>query len=249
MDINSLFEPWFPRLTEETGQPVETGEPEQPAMQPTGLQVLPPLLPEQPAMQPTGLQVLPLLISPDEMVTQTIILNPGWNWISFYVNLENTNLTNLILSDIDKFDMTLIKPQKGEPPFSQYYKILNPPSWYPTNIGNWENTKGFRLKNNSNINLEIYLTALKSKKDFINLEPGWNWIGFVITQPILIKDLIPNGKDGYFIKNKKGNFSQFYSSLDPPTWYPETFEIKPGEGYSFKLDEKIFSQNDVINFV
>jgi hypothetical protein len=178
--------------------------------------------------------------------TQTITITPGWKWISFYVNLSNTILNDTSLNNVAD-DTILIKAKFGDPAASFYN---NEYGWEPESLDPdvWKNGISYQLNNSTNNIGTLSLTNDIPTSIDLTISPGWNWVGFINTTEKLITDIIPIGKTGYFIKRKEGDpAASVYS--DEFGWEPLEFQIIPGEGYQFYLDETIFNDNEIINII
>ena len=171
-------------------------------------------------------------------VVQTLTIKPGWNWISFYVILDDTDLT-ILQTESDLKD-SLIKYNSGAKSFSIHYGEWG---WYPTSLTYWEMMNSYQFYYPGTDPITITLTGKNTPINNLVLREGWNWIGFSYTENYEVSEVILTATPGDFIKKKSGSpaFSQYYDGIG---WFPGNFEIIPGEGYQYKsIDSKEISLN------
>ena len=171
-------------------------------------------------------------------VVQSLTIKPGWNWISFYVILDDTDLT-ILQTESDLKD-SLIKYNSGAKSFSIHYGEWG---WYPTTLTYWEMMNSYQFFYPGTDPITITLTGKNTPINKLTLREGWNWIGFSYTENHEISEVILTATPGDFIKKKSGNpaFSQYYDGIG---WFPGNFVIIPGEGYQYKsIDSKEISLN------
>ena len=169
-----------------------------------------------------------------------IDLTLGWNWISFNLYSNNTNLNNdIILSDniltenindIEQ-DRILIKNKDS---FSQYLDDYQ--KW----IGSLENYNMddcfmvfLNTNNNDNFSNKLRFNGTILYNYEIDLTTGWNWIGFPEKNQRPLADVINNGNNGDFIKSQT-DFSEYYEGIG---WFGNLDTLTPLKGYLYKSQQ------------
>ena len=169
-----------------------------------------------------------LQLGEDEIPDYINNLNSGWNWISLNVLNSNMDLNNLLnLTSANQGDYI-----KGQTTSSTFYDTGDG-QWYP--VWNMDIESLYLLNITNNDASILYQGTLASIPDVsIDVEAGWNWIGYIPNQSMEINaalsNINPSNMD--YLKGQTGS-STYYSSGN--IWYP-SITLSPGSGYMLKSE-------------
>lgn len=178
--------------------------------------------------EPDGLIGSPLepqTIHTNNLILKKIYVNPGWNWISYNLDLEDPAI-NPALASLTNPENSLIK---GQQQFSQY----------STNLGIW----GGSLQELSHLTMYQYRTEANDSLALIGspvdpstpmaLTQGWNWIGFLPQQGLPVNEalqsLVP--LNGDIIKGQF-SFAQYVAGIG---WIGNLNAMSSPNGYLIRL--------------
>ncbi|NOZ08730.1 MAG: T9SS type A sorting domain-containing protein [FCB group bacterium] len=153
-------------------------------------------------------------------------LDSGWNWIS--LNLINDDMTlNSVLASIGA-DGLYIKSQGGT--FAQYVDGIG---WFGT-LTDLNNTAMFKLEMSVNAQWDITGFPVDPAATPIDLNFGWNWVGFTPQNPGDINTALASiGNSGNYIKAKNSAFAQY---IDGFGWFGILDNLEPLNGYMLRMD-------------
>lgn len=143
-----------------------------------------------------GSKSKPIIFSGSLLSEQTVNLNNGWTWVSFFVGDERFNNVKSTLDGLTLQDNDLIKSQNE---FTRYENE----GWFGS-LSTLESTKMYKVKL-ANANA---LTLKGNDVDEANLNlvinEGWNWLPFPIHKNISLQEALSlyNPKDGDVIKDQ-----------------------------------------------
>ena len=171
------------------------------------------------------------IIIPTEYVTQYIPLGLEWNWISFNVHPDDTSLDSVFASVTAGNKIYQVKNQTKSA------------TWYGVWVGNLtEITDGEGYLVNMNESVPDYsLTGMPIEVSSpIQLNAGWNWIGYYPQVQIDITPALATIQD---------NANQIKNQTESATWYGvwigNLTQMKPGIGYKLLMnadDELIYPE-------
>lgn len=167
----------------------------------------------------------PITITADNTIMYTLNLSKGWNWVSFNLHNQVSNSPKYILNGIG-IEGDEIKSQK-----QGFNKYVNKLGW----IGALDTTQGLTPSHMYKIKLSKQSILLVQGVPVVNIETpikiqkGWNWIGFVPQENMLLNEALASysPSEGDIIKSQKG-FSMFYNGLG---WIGTLSMLQPGKGY------------------
>ena len=162
-----------------------------------------------------------------ETLEQTYAIEPGWNWMSSYLECSDelftalkegiaANNTSAVIKNMD--GSVMLQTIEQTPVWNGSMPFVNE-SMYMMNVGNAT---------------EVTLTASPANPAAhpITLTPGWNWIGFPSTKAMdlteALSGITPNNGD--VIKNMDG-VSTFNSTYG--VWQGNLSTLDPGNGYMY----------------
>jgi len=175
-----------------------------------------------------GLPEVPQIFETNNSFVAEVPLVSGWKWISFNLNSFDLLDVNTLFSKINAINGDAIK---GQSVFDIYNSNFG---W----LGSLSNSGGFNNKSMYMVKLSQQDTLLYSgaKVDVyttpINLNQGWNWIGFTPQVNIAVNDAFSNytPTSGDIIKSQY-RFSVYSVSMG---WVGSLTFLNPGLGYMYK---------------
>ena len=163
---------------------------------------------------------------PEDEVTLTINIAPGWNWFS--LNVEADMSLQNVMSSLNSTEGDFIKSASAS---ATYYPDFG---WY----GGLEElgvTGMYKFQSAVEDVLEFSGIPINPAATPIPLSPGWNWIGFTPQYDGPINDALASAltNPGDFIKNQSAS-ATYYSDFG---WYGGMEVMGPNEGYMFSVAE------------
>ena len=169
-----------------------------------------------------------IVIESRDIVTQTLSLNSGVIWCSFYVDITleqlqqalGTNAISITTSFDGSTEVT-----------SSYDASANTWSGELTAL---DITKMYRIKVNTDC--EISLTGRKIPNSTVyTLNPGWNWIGYPVGESVYVKDAIRNiiPTHGDVIRSQLTSAVYMYGTWIISENQYGDFYMNPGQGYMY----------------
>lgn len=112
-----------------------------------------------------------------EALNPSIILEPGWNLVSFPYNVTESNLENVLSSINGKYDIVSAYDPLKTPSQWLHYNSLKPPN--TNQLLNLNNNMGFWIHINQSNQVELIVNGdSPSAPSHIQLYAGWNLIGY-----------------------------------------------------------------------
>jgi hypothetical protein len=178
--------------------------------------------------EPDGLVGSPLepqTIHTDNQILKKIYLHPGWNWISYNVDLMD-NSTNGALSSLTNPAGGLIK---GQVPFSQYLEVTD--SWVGS-LTDLSHLTMYQYRSMTNDSL-LLVGAPVDPTTPININVGWNWLGFLPLQGLPVSDALGslNPLNGDIVKGQF-TFAQYVAGVG---WIGNLNFMSSPNGYLLKI--------------
>ena len=200
-----------------------------------------------------GTTTNPVIFSNNYKEVQTIRLNEGWNWVSFYVEQEKTTI-NSLLNRATAWEVDDAIEMMGSNGFYEIsYKGI-PDSYNPTRINYlWDRgndsievdaTKMYRLHSHSE--KQAYFSGSFCYKP-IQVNPGWNRIAYTsrLNLPIstALSDYTVRASEGDIIKSQS-EFAVLTEDVNGnKAWKGTLTHLTSGQGYMLK-----HLGSDTINF-
>lgn len=165
-----------------------------------------------------------LKVNPEQQ--QEHDFNAGWNWFS--TNLDQNNGQGLIdFENALNGNATLIKSHTS---FTNYDPTTG--LWFG-NLDDLEN-KTMYLVNMVNPYL-VSQSGCPAEADTINLNPGWNWIGYPMGDTTYVSQLsaaIVGGPAHNDLIKSKTAFATYDANF--ATWFGSLDYLRPGDGYMYQ---------------
>ena len=158
------------------------------------------------------------------ILTQTIALSAGWNWISLYVEVEDPIEMLQQLETALGDNATFIIASEM---FTEY---LGDGLW----IGDLDdegltNEQMYMIEAVTDCEIQLEGTPADPANYTIDINPGWNWIGFPSTQELSVEQALADfvAEDEDQLAN--GDiFSEYYGM-----WIGDVETLVPGQGYMY----------------
>jgi hypothetical protein len=162
----------------------------------------------------------PVLFDAATLVEQTINLNNGWTWIS--TNVTNTNPT--ILNQIKPLLKNIGVSFKG------FNSTLMPPLWIG-GLTSISEKNMYQVNTSQAYAMTLIGRHVNPAATPITLKSGWNWIGYVPSFSLSVKDALAgvNPQKDDVIKGQNRFASYFGNGL----WVGSLTSMQPGSGYMY----------------
>ncbi|MCB9197421.1 MAG: T9SS type A sorting domain-containing protein [Flavobacteriales bacterium] len=172
----------------------------------------------------------PITFRASTTIALNIPLNKGWTWFSMPLETNDLSSSTLLTEDLVNTTNDLIK---GQVSFDQYASSMG---WLGgiTAGGGYLNAESYKYFRANRDTLELIGKRIHPDSSIaqINLDQGWNWMGYVSTKvsslTTALGQLTPT--DGDIIKSQY-NFA-VYDNLNG--WIGSLTQMKPGYGYMYK---------------
>ena len=154
-------------------------------------------------------------------VCQVLNIPSSWSTFSSYMLTENMQL-NVVLTPIND-KVIIVKNSSG----NAYL-----PDWDYNGIGDMQVGQGYYIKTNQSTSLEICGEYQLPEENSIELNAGWNIIGYLRLEPANIADVFGEITDNDNLIVAKDYTGNAYL----PEWnYNGIGDVIPGEGYQIKV--------------
>ncbi len=182
-----------------------------------------------------GTPVAPKMIATTNKILQTIALNKGWNWIAFNNQSAAFSDLNRALQSVAAVDGDELKGQKSGQ-FSRYSGAQKLWSNATLNDAGLVNTSMYMLRVTNPGELAISGTALNPADVTINLVQGWNWIPYIPTVHMTLKEAMSGltPSEGDIIKSMT-EFAVYDKNLG---WIGSLENMNANAGYMYKAAQQ-----------
>lgn len=164
--------------------------------------------------------------SPYSQATQTMQLAEGWNWWSSYLNLSDTGLER-VEEGLANHGVIIKSQHNG-------FVMNDEGDWYGS-LQNLDNRYMYRIMTDAETTLSINGTRVNLSQINIEMESGWNWIGYPVAVTQTVSDALSNlaADDGDLLKSQT-HFS-VYDGEDG--WFGGLLHLTPGQGYMYNGEQ------------
>lgn len=173
-----------------------------------------------------GTASTPVVFDAEERVVQNINLVEGWNWVSFNVKSDVSDLTTVFRNSMMVGDEQVKDEAMGS--FAAYYKEGK--EWLGDNIV-FDNKHMYLIQSSVAQKLSVSGIAIKEKADLtIPVAPKrWNYISYLPMTNLPIAEALSgyNAKEGDIIKSQN-TFSMYGVKTG---WLGNLTYMEPGKGY------------------
>ena len=175
-----------------------------------------------------GAPITPQTLHTTGEVLRKIYLSPGWNWISYNVDLAD-NSTNAFLSSLTNAGDNMVI--KGQTAFSQF--LPGPDVWLGS-LNSLDNTTMYQLRSNTVDSISLVGVAADDETP-LPVVAGWNWIGHLPSRSLTVDDALQN----LTLTNRalvKGQFA-FAQYLPGVGWIGNLNFLSSPNGYLLFLED------------
>ncbi len=155
-----------------------------------------------------------------------IPLYPGWNWISYNVEVDNPAIGQ-VLSSVSRPEGATIK---GQSAFALYFEAGN--AWAGT-LTALSHTQSYQYKSTFIDSLWVEGRPVDTDSTVLSLQPGWNWISYLPQQGLpvdtALASLSPSNGD---VVKGQGTFAQYVAGVG---WVGNLNFMSPTKGYQIRL--------------
>ncbi|MCD8435617.1 T9SS type A sorting domain-containing protein [Tenacibaculum dicentrarchi] len=184
-----------------------------------------------------GTKKTPQIFENSDELYQSINLNSGWTWMSFFVNDANLSNINTLTADLNL--TTSDRILSNSPSLLETYQQYSDPSlsgWSGSisNVAGGMNTKQMYKVYSKNINT---LSASGTNVDLntwsFPIQKNWNWLPYIVSKNTPLNEALANfnATDGDVIKSQ--NKFAIYDALNNG-WSGNLNFLEQGKGYMLK---------------
>ena len=173
----------------------------------------------------------PYILNFTSTITHTQALNNGWNWWSTYIELNNNDGLSQLENSIGSEGIIIKSRTNG---YAEAYQYNGETSWYGT-LSSINNEQMYKIRTNAACNATVEGLLAVSANHPININSGWNWIGFLCNQNVSV-DVAMSGftpENNDIVKGRNG-FTTYYSDGNYNMWYGTLNTLEPGKGYMYR---------------
>ena len=173
------------------------------------------------------------------ILRQDIVLNEGWNWVSFNLNsldeedgLDDVLQVPTVMNQVDGSSITIFKNQYA---FTQFAEIDGYNDIWIGSLTELPITDMFMIKSQKSDTI-IYEGKIVNPSEVpIDVSAGWNWISYLGQRIMSTNDALSslNPSSGDVIKNKSA-FSMYAS--ESLGWLGTLNSMESGHGYMLKTE-------------
>ena len=157
---------------------------------------------------------------------QTQTLSSGWNWFSSYINLNSNEGLETLQNALGTNGIEIKSHYDGYVRYESAYEL-----WWG-NLSAVAADQMYMIRTSTQVDdMKLVGEMVDYNNVSITLKPGWNWIGFPMSEAVSVTDALAGfeAKPGDQIKSKvSGN-----ASYDADIWYGGLNTLVPGEGYMY----------------
>lgn len=173
----------------------------------------------------------PELLKSTELLTQQIALEPGWNWLSLYVDpmREGNNFS----SDLDGlYDFTSGDMMVCDQHFMSYSKPVGRAGAWSGNALHFYPDSVYFAHVSKAGQIGVIGSQLPDSALYVDLRAGWNYLPYKLSSVMDVTTALAgyadNVKSGDIIKSYRA-FAMYSSAIN--AWIGSLTHLKPGEGY------------------
>jgi len=165
----------------------------------------------------------------EQMASQTIYLDAGWNIISSYLIPDDVNMEAVMASLQSSGDLVKVQDESNNT-----FEYRNKNVGWTNGIGNYQKTEGYKIQVNSSCALEVRGQKISLPLN-IPLSGGWNIVSFPGEEAVDAMQLVQSLIDaGILVKvqDEAGNSIEYWNKHG---WLNGIGNFEPGEGYIIQV--------------
>jgi hypothetical protein len=171
----------------------------------------------------------PQVFNASDKLTRFIPLAPGWNWISFNLNMRDSSDINKLFSGLHSGNGDLVRNQT----LFADYSALN--GWAGSLANPMVGIKpepSYRLKSTNIDTLIISGVEIDPTTRPIRLDSGWNWVGYISQRNLSVTEAFSslNATSGDLVKSQN-QFALYDANIG---WVGSLTTMIPNKGYMYK---------------
>jgi hypothetical protein len=171
----------------------------------------------------------PEVFNATDKLTRFIPLSPGWNWISFNLNMRDSNDINKLFSGLRSGNGDLVRNQT----LFADYSVLN--GWAGSLANPMVGVKpepSYRLRSTNADTLVINGIEIDPSTRPIRLDSGWNWVGYISQRNLSVTEAFSslNATSGDLVKSQN-QFALYDANIG---WVGSLTTMIPNKGYMYK---------------
>ena len=158
------------------------------------------------------------------IVTQTLELTEGWNWISTYIEMDDPVDLLLMLEEGLNGNGTVIKN-------ADYTTSYEDEEWFgDLDDEGIMNEQMYKVYVIADCEVELQGMPADPANHTITIVHGWNWIGFPCSETVSIEDALADfeAEEGDILKT-----SESTTNFEDGEWFGDIEEMVPGQGYMY----------------
>ena len=161
---------------------------------------------------------------PPATSSQTLTLAPGWNWVSSFVTYQPQTLEEIEEVIAAKCGEATIKSQTN-------YVSYEGDQWLGA-MPPLDNTNFFMVLVDQPMSLTLTGSRVNPTEHPVELMPGWNWIGYMLSRPMPLSEALSNlqPEQSDMIKSPFGYPT--YNAVSGQ-WTGVLQTLEPGQGYMY----------------
>ncbi|MEQ1732352.1 MAG: LamG-like jellyroll fold domain-containing protein [Bacteroidia bacterium] len=175
-----------------------------------------------------GTPALPVTFVANTKIKMAIPLNQGWTWVSLPLQSNMLQSSNLLMTGVNATTNDIVKSNTA---FDQYASSLGWLGNISSSTNKYLNAASYKVQvvNKDTIDLIGSRINPDSAIALVNVQNGWNWIGFVSTKNMAIAEAMGNytAQTGDVLKSQY-QFAYYDNALG---WVGSLTHLKPGLGY------------------
>lgn len=183
----------------------------------TGMDAEPNIIFKKDSMK--GSYSYPVLLTNKDEISQTMNLPAGWNWISFYVKPANGVEDIISVSGMTEGDA--IKDR-------DHVSYYDGSGWSYGNMTSLHVGNMYKMNVQQPVNIEVRGASCNPAETPVNLDFGWNWIGYTPTSAMDVNEALSGtgAVEGDYVKSKTA-----FAIYGPYGWEGNLKVLEPGKGY------------------
>ena len=152
-------------------------------------------------------------------VSQTLALQSGWNWVSFYM-LPNDHTVGNVLGTAGFTANDIIQTDGDSARFTGDHWVMGD---FSVGFG-----KMYQIYVDKGVMVNI--AGFPSGQTTVQIQSGWNWVGNPTSSSVPLADLVHSGgwTSGDRIQTAGGESAIYTAGA---SWVPANFTLEPGKGY------------------
>lgn len=164
----------------------------------------------------------------NNLVTQTISLTTGWNYISLNVKPGSLMITDLMKELVEEDSLVMIKNNAGQ----IYYPVMDINQLIQINLN-----EGYLINVNKNTQLQIVGEKIPLPYT-IPLNNGWNMMSYPSQNTVNAMDVLLELKSSGVLVKVQDESGNAIENLPGIGWVDNIKQFKPGEGYMINVNQE-----------